>query len=68
MQFNSFSEFFAMGGYAAYVWFGVGGAVLALATTAWVSRQQHKKALDDIRAQKERETRIKAAKQMENTL
>jgi heme exporter protein D len=51
MQWNSASEFFAMGGYALYVWgsFGVSAAVMAL--EMWTIRRRRAELLQELRAQ-----------------
>ena len=45
MQWHSLSEFFAMGGYAFYVWGSVGAAAAALAIEATLLRSRRRKAL-----------------------
>lgn len=45
MTWNSAAEFFAMGGYAQYVWGSVGVSVIALAVELSLLRQRRKGAL-----------------------
>jgi heme exporter protein D len=49
MQWNSVSEFFAMGGYALYVWtsFGLTAAIVVL--EVWQVRQHRKNVLRSLR-------------------
>ncbi|WP_087021442.1 heme exporter protein CcmD [Thaumasiovibrio subtropicus] len=68
MHFESFSDFLNMGGYAPYVWAGVGGSLLALGAIVVVSWYQNKQVKQFIRQQQARDARIAEAKQMENTL
>lgn len=63
MYFSSISEFFAMGGYALYVWlaFGSGFACVAL---LWVSSWLGKKKLfAQVLIEQARQERIRQAKQ-----
>ncbi|WP_286263201.1 heme exporter protein CcmD [Thalassotalea atypica] len=61
MQFDSFSDFINMGGYAFYVWFafGVSGALLVLLTLT--TKYNHKKIKADIIQQIKREQKLKQA-------
>lgn len=43
------SEFFAMGGYAWYVWMAYGGAALAIGVEIGVVRARRKRAFDELR-------------------
>lgn len=49
MQWNSVSEFFAMGGYALYVWtsFGLTAAIVVL--EIWQVRRQRREVLRSLR-------------------
>ena len=47
MNGHSASEFFAMGGYALYVWGSYGAALLLMAVEPWLARQRHRQALLD---------------------
>jgi len=49
MQWNSASEFFAMGGYGLYVWGSFGVTALALLAEVWLIRRRHAAALQAIR-------------------
>lgn len=61
--FHSWAAFFAMGGYAFYVWLAVAATLLSLlglwAHTLW----QHKQLLADIQRREAREQRIRQANQ-----
>lgn len=62
MQFDSFSSFLSMGGYAFYVWlsFGVtGGAMLLLALQSYL---QHKSLLNTVVVEQARRARVKKAR------
>jgi heme exporter protein D len=43
------TEFFAMGGYAAYVWSAYGITLLVLVVSAWAARRRRLDALDRAR-------------------
>ncbi|MPW35390.1 heme exporter protein CcmD [Vibrio sp. B1Z05] len=68
MHFDSFSELFFMGGYASYVW----GAFLitfgALGLIFVSSCLSSKATLKEVKNKMDRQARIDAAKNMENTL
>ncbi|MFO1194129.1 MAG: heme exporter protein CcmD [Rhodoferax sp.] len=49
MQWNSAADFFAMGGYALYVWGSFGVTVLALGVEVWLIRRRRAAALQAIR-------------------
>ncbi|GAA5646575.1 MULTISPECIES: heme exporter protein CcmD [Vibrio] len=68
MHFESLSDFFAMGGYAGYVWSAFGITFLALLILLLVSLRRGQRLLRDVQAKVERQARIDAAKNMENTL
>ncbi|NDV89744.1 heme exporter protein CcmD [Alteromonas sp. 345S023] len=62
MQFESFSSFLAMGGYAFYVWMSFAvtfGAMLLLAVGSY---RQHKVLLKSVVAEQARQSRIKRAR------
>jgi heme exporter protein D len=42
---GSVSEFFAMGGYAFFVWGSYGAAFIALAAEPWLAARAHRRAL-----------------------
>ena len=68
MYFNSWSEFWAMGGYAEYVWSAFGITFFSM-WILWVLRvRRGRKLLDDVQKKVNRQARIEAAKKMENTL
>ncbi|AIW13516.1 heme exporter protein CcmD [Vibrio europaeus] len=68
MHFESLSDFFAMGGYAGYVWtaFGVTFGVMIVLLVLSVRRGQS--LLGEVQAKIDRQARIDAAKNLENTL
>ena len=49
MQWNSIGEFFAMGGYALYVWGSFGIAALALLIETLLLRKRHNDVLGSLR-------------------
>ncbi|CAH6874960.1 cytochrome c maturation protein D [Vibrio chagasii] len=68
MYFESLSDFFAMGGYASYVWSAFGITFLSMIILLVVSVRRGKQLLTEVQAKVERQARIDAAKNMENTL
>ncbi|CQH59128.1 heme exporter protein CcmD [Yersinia enterocolitica] len=64
--FNSWAAFFAMGGYAFYVWLAIAATVLSLLGlwihTVW----QHKQLLADIQRREAREQRIRQTNQAQH--
>ncbi|MBY7731803.1 MULTISPECIES: heme exporter protein CcmD [Vibrio] len=68
MYFESLSDFFAMGGYASYVWSAFGITFLAMIILLVVSVRRSKQLLTEVQAKIDRQARIDAAKNMENTL
>ncbi|NOH18008.1 heme exporter protein CcmD [Vibrio cyclitrophicus] len=68
MYFESLSDFFAMGGYASYVWSAFGITFLAMIVLLVVSVRSGKQLLSEVQAKIDRQARIDAAKNMENTL
>ncbi|MEQ6344300.1 heme exporter protein CcmD [Vibrio cyclitrophicus] len=68
MYFESLSDFFAMGGYASYVWSAFGITFLAMIVLLVVSVRRGKQLLSEVQAKIDRQARIDAAKNMENTL
>lgn len=48
MQFESFSDFLAMGGYGLYVWLSFGVAGISLALLAGLSRWERKRLIQAI--------------------
>ena len=63
MQFNSLSEFFAMGGYGFFVWLSYGACAVILLGIFISSKRTHGKILEDVKSQIAREERIKKAKE-----
>lgn len=68
MYFNSLSEFLAMGGYAGYVWSSFAITFLSMWILWAVSVHRGRKLLNEVQDKVKRQTRIDAAKNMENTL
>ncbi len=52
MQWNSAAEFFAMGGYALYVWGSFGLCALAMALEPLLLAQRHRAAQQALREQR----------------
>lgn len=50
MQWNSGSEFFAMGGYALYVWGSFGTTALVMLVESLLIRSRRKAVLHELRA------------------
>ncbi|MGE6809405.1 heme exporter protein CcmD [uncultured Pseudoalteromonas sp.] len=63
MQFDSFSDFIAMGGYGFYVWLSFGTCALILLGILFSSLRETKHIMASIEQQIAREVRIKNAKQ-----
>ncbi|MCG9554170.1 heme exporter protein CcmD [Vibrio sp. Isolate31] len=68
MYFESLNDFFAMGGYASYVWSAFGITFLSMIILLVVSVRRGKQLLNEVQAKVDRQARIDAAKNMENTL
>jgi heme exporter protein D len=49
MHWNSVSEFFAMGGYAFYVWGSFGSTALVVVAEIFLLRSQRKELLEHLR-------------------
>ncbi|WP_462157690.1 heme exporter protein CcmD [Pseudoalteromonas sp. GB56] len=62
MQFDSLSDFFAMGGYAFYVWLSFGSCALILIGLLFSSLREKRVLLTQVAAQSAREQRIEKAK------
>lgn len=60
--FSSWQAFFAMGGYAFFVWLAVIVTFIALAGLVLHTLSQRRRLLADIRQRQSRERRIRAAK------
>lgn len=63
MQFDSFSDFIAMGGYGFYVWLSFSTCALILLGILFSSLRDKKQILASVEQQIARETRIKNSKQ-----
>ncbi|WP_338363112.1 heme exporter protein CcmD [uncultured Pseudoalteromonas sp.] len=63
MQFDSFSDFIAMGGYGFYVWLSFGTCALILLGILFSSLRDTKRIMASVEQQVAREARIKKAKQ-----
>ncbi|NOI76834.1 heme exporter protein CcmD [Vibrio coralliilyticus] len=68
MHFESLSDFFAMGGYAGYVWSAFGITFFSMFVLLLVSIRRGKNLLDEVQSKVDRQARIDAAKNLENTL
>jgi heme exporter protein D len=53
MQWNSVSEFFAMGGYALYVWGSFGATALVMLVESLLIRSQRRHILRNLRSELE---------------
>jgi heme exporter protein D len=63
MQFASFSDFLAMGGYGFFVWLSFGSCALILLGILISSWLEGKSLKQSVRSQMAREERIKQAKE-----
>ncbi|MCJ8319911.1 MAG: heme exporter protein CcmD [Colwellia sp.] len=61
MQFTSFSDFLAMGGYGFYVWLSYGVTALLLIILVIASNKQNKAVIAHIRARQKRENKLRLA-------
>ncbi|MBL4830819.1 MAG: heme exporter protein CcmD [Aliivibrio sp.] len=68
MHFETLADFFAMGGYAMYVWGAFGATALALIWILVSSLLTRKRLLKEISQKIDREKRIQDAQNLENTL
>ncbi|MEZ9130378.1 heme exporter protein CcmD [Vibrio breoganii] len=68
MHFDSLSDLFYMGGYASYVWGAFASTFGALGLIFLSSRLDSKATLKEVKNRMDRQARIDAAKNMENTL
>ncbi|MFA3779732.1 heme exporter protein CcmD [Yersinia sp. 1652 StPb PI] len=66
--FNSWAAFFAMGGYAFYVWLAVAVTLLSLLSLWGHTLWQHKQLLADIQRRQARELRIRQANQTQHSV
>jgi heme exporter protein D len=51
MRWESWTEFWAMGGYAVYVWGSVGVTAVLLALEVWQARWAHRAVLTQLKAE-----------------
>ncbi|MBQ4879990.1 heme exporter protein CcmD [Pseudoalteromonas luteoviolacea] len=65
MQFESFSDFIAMGGYGFYVWLSFGSCAVIILGLLFGSLYEGKQLKQQVKSQMAREERIKKAKEME---
>ncbi|AUI86652.1 heme exporter protein CcmD [Vibrio azureus] len=68
MHFESLSELLSMGGYAAYVWSAFAITFVSMFILAGVSLRRSRTLLKEVKVKMDRQARIDAAKDMENTL
>ncbi|NRB68125.1 MAG: heme exporter protein CcmD [Vibrio sp.] len=68
MHFESLSDFFAMGGYAGYVWSAFGITFFSMFVLLIGSIRRGKNLLNEVQSKVDRQERIDAAKNLENTL
>ncbi len=68
MKFDSWSAFWAMGGYGFYVWLSFGVTILALVGLVISTRAARKSLLRAVKQKQARAARRKAAQKLENTL
>ncbi|HCE4563291.1 heme exporter protein CcmD [Vibrio parahaemolyticus] len=68
MHFESLSDFVAMGGYASYVWSAFGITFLSMLILLITSLRRGDALMKEVKAKIDRQARIDAAKNMENTL
>ncbi|MGB5444857.1 MAG: heme exporter protein CcmD [Psychromonas sp.] len=68
MAFNSFADFFAMGGYGFYVWLAYGISFLSLIVLIFNTLTKRTKIFRAVKQRIAREERINKAKNREGTL
>jgi heme exporter protein D len=56
MQWHSVSEFFAMGGYAFYVWGSFGACAVAMGVEPWLLRQHTRAVMRSLKRQQRANT------------
>lgn len=61
--FSSWADFFAMGGYAFYVWLAVAFTLIPLLALVVHTALRHRTILADVKRQQARERRIRAQQQ-----
>ncbi|MBD3585436.1 heme exporter protein CcmD [Salinimonas sp. HHU 13199] len=67
MQFDSFSEFLAMGGYGFYVWLSIGVCLLCMVLLVIASKIEKRRLLKIIRKESARKERMRKARQAKRT-
>lgn len=68
MKFDTWSAFWAMGGYGFYVWLSFGLTLLALIGLVVTTMVTKKSLLRTVKQKQARAARRKAAQKLENTL
>ena len=68
MKFDSWSAFWAVGGYGFYVWLSFGMTILALVALVISTMTTRKSLLRAVKQKQARAARRKAAQKLENTL
>ena len=68
MKFDTWSAFWAMGGYGFYVWLSFGLTLLALVGLVIATMVTKKSLLRTVKQKQARVARRKAAQKLENTL
>ncbi|AHG77033.1 heme exporter protein CcmD [Mannheimia varigena] len=58
-QFQSISDFFAMGGYGFYVWLSYALTFIAMGGLIWLSRREHKTIFAQAKKELAREEKLK---------
>lgn len=58
-QFESISDFFAMGGYGFYVWFSYAVSFVAVIGLIWLSNREQKSILAQAKKESVREEKLK---------
>ncbi len=66
MQFESWADFWAMGGYAFYVWLSFGVALVAMLLITVSSALEHKRLVKQVTTEQQRKLRIQRAQQQAN--
>ncbi|MCE0556269.1 MULTISPECIES: heme exporter protein CcmD [Motilimonas] len=68
MEFVSWADFFAMGGYGFYVWLSFGATFISMLGIVIDTRMKRARLFKQVRNNIERNKRMQAARSMENTL
>ncbi len=68
MHFESISDLLSMGGYGAYVWGAFGTTLLVMLILTINSLLIGKKIVQELKMKQQRQARMDAAKNLENTL